>query len=296
MTLLTRREWHTLMAASLMAGVAGRTPRAQPGRTESRIAGVLIGAQSYSFRDRDLQGLIDGMVEVGITSCELWQGHVEPRELGGRGAREELRRWRTTVGLDHFTSIRERFERAGLTLNAYNLSFQDHFSDAEIDRGFEMAKALGVPAITASANVNVIPRVAPLAARHGIPVAIHNHSRVDPNEFSNPEQFAAAIAQGDGSSIAINLDIGHFAAANHDPVAYLRAHHDEIVTLHLKDRKRDQGANTPWGEGDTDIVQVLTMLRDQRWDIPANIEYEYRGGDTIEEMRRCFEFCRRALA
>ncbi len=295
MTLLTRREWHTLMAASLMAGVAGRTPRAQPGRTESRIAGVLIGAQSYSFRDRDLQGLIDGMVEVGITSCELWQGHVEPRELGGRGAREELRRWRTTVGLDHFTSIRERFERAGLTLNAYNLSFQDHFSDAEIDRGFEMAKALGVPAITASATVNVIPRVAPLAARHGIPVAIHNHSRVDPNEFSSPEQFAAAIAQGDGSSIAINLDIGHFAAANHDPVAYLRAHHDEIVTLHLKDRKRDQGANTPWGEGDTDIVQVLTMLRDQRWDIPANIEYEYRGGDTIEEMRRCFEFCRRAL-
>ena len=295
MTLLTRREWHTLMAASLMAGVAGRTPRAQPGRTESRIAGVLIGVQSYSFRDRDLQGLIDGMVEVGITSCELWQGHVEPRELGGRGAREELRRWRTTVGLDHFTSIRERFERAGLTLNAYNLSFQDHFSDAEIDRGFEMAKALGVPAITASATVNVIPRVAPLAARHGIPVAIHNHSRVDPNEFSSPEQFAAAIAQGDGSSIAVNLDIGHFAAANHDPVAYLRAHHDEIVTLHLKDRMRDQGANTPWGEGDTDIVQVLTMLRDQRWDIPANIEYEYRGGDTIEEMRRCFEFCRRAL-
>ena len=103
---------------------------------------MLIGVQSYSFRDRDLQGLIDGMVEVGITSCELWQGHVEPRELGGRGAREELRRWRTTVGLDHFTSIRERFERAGLTLNAYNLSFQDHFSDAEIDRGFEMAKAL----------------------------------------------------------------------------------------------------------------------------------------------------------
>ncbi len=296
MTLLTRREWHTLMAASLMAGVAGRTPRAQPGRTESRIAGVLIGAQSYSFRDRDLQGLIDGMVEVGITSCELWQGHVEPRELGGRGAREELRRWRTTVGLDHFTSIRERFERAGLTLNAYNLSFQDHFSDAEIERGFEMAKALGVPAITASATVNVIPRVAPRAARHGIPVAIHNHSRVDPNEFSSPEQFAAAIAQGDGSSIAINLDIGHFAAANHDPVAYLRAHHDEVVTLHLKDRMRDQGANTPWGEGDTDIVQVLTMLRDQRWDIPANIEYEYRGGDTIEEMRRCFEFCRRALA
>jgi len=41
---------------------------------------------------------------------------------------------------------------------------------------------------------------------------------------------------------------------------------------------------------------VLTLLRDQRWDIPANIEYEYQGGDTVEEMRRCFEFCKRALA
>ena len=49
----------------------------------------------------------------------------------------------------------------------------------------------------------------------------------------------------------------------------------------------------PWGEGDTPIGPVLTMLRDQRWDIPANIEYEYQGGDTIEEMRRCFEFCKR---
>ena len=94
---------------------------------------MLIGVQSYSLRDRDLEGLIDGMLAVGITSCELWQGHVEPRELGGRDAREEMRRWRLTVPLDHFRSIRERFEQAGLTLDSYNISFQDHFSDDEIE-------------------------------------------------------------------------------------------------------------------------------------------------------------------
>ena len=27
----------------------------------------------------------------------------------------------------------------------------------------------------------------------------------------------------------------------------------------------------------------------------SNIEYEYRGGDTVEEVRRCFEYCRDAL-
>ena len=298
MTMLTRREWHKLMVAGLLAGAAGRAPRAFRGQEpprESRIRGVLIGVQSYSFRDRDLQGLIDGMRAVGITSCELWQGHVEPRELGGRDARDEMRRWRLTVSLDHFRSIRERFEQAGLTLNAYNLSFQDHFSDDEIDRGFEMAAALGVSAITASAHVNSVPRIARMAAAHGIPVAMHNHSRRDANEFSSPAQFAAAVAQGDGSSIAVNLDVGHYVAANHDPVAYLREHHEQIVTLHLKDRRRDAGPNVPWGEGDAPIAEVLHLVRDAGWDIPCNIEYEYRGGDTVEEVRRCFDYCRQVL-
>jgi hypothetical protein len=40
---------------------------------------------------------------------------------------------------------------------------------------------------------------------------------------------------------------------------------------------------------------VLALLRDRRWAIPANIEYEYNGGDTIAEVRRCFEYCKSAL-
>ena len=299
MTTLTRREWHKLMAAGLLAGAAGRASRARGGQAaaggESRVRGVLIGVQSYSFRDRGLQGLIDGMRAVGVTSCELWQGHVEPRGPGGRDAREEMRNWRLTVPLDHFRSIRDRFEQAGLTLNSYNISFQDHYSDDEIDRGFEMAKALGVPSITASAHVNSVPRIARLAGVHGMLVAVHNHSAIDANEFSSPAQFAAAVAQGDGRSIAVNLDIGHFVAANHDPVAWLRDHHEQVTTLHLKDRRRNQGPNVPWGEGDAPIAEVLHMVRDEGWDIPCNIEYEYRGGDTVEEVRRCFEYCRDAL-
>ena len=175
MTQLTRREWNTLVASGLLAA-AGAV------RAESRFAGVLIGVQSYSFRDRDLPALIEAMSALGLTSCELWEAHVEPRELRAPEAREDLRQWRLSVSLDHFRSIRARFDTAGIGLNSYNLSFKDHFSDAEIGRGFEMAKALGVPAITASAQVNTVPRIARMAAQHGIPVAMHNHSRVDPNE------------------------------------------------------------------------------------------------------------------
>ena len=59
MTMLTRRERHRLLATGLLAGAAGRVARARGGPAEaggeSRIRGVLIGMQSCSFRDRDLQ-------------------------------------------------------------------------------------------------------------------------------------------------------------------------------------------------------------------------------------------------
>lgn len=279
MTEITRREWHRLTFGGILAAFGTQVSR-----------GVTIGVQSYSFRDRPLAAAIEGMTKVGLKSCELWQGHVEPRNV----PREELRRWRETVSMDELRKVRDSFARAGIELSAYNISFRDDFSDAEIERGFEMAKVLGAPVITASSNVKTTARVAPVAARHRMRVGMHNHSRIDPNEFATPESLTHA-SKAAGGFIAINLDIGHFTAANFDAVDFLRSHHDRIVTLHIKDRKRDQGDNVPFGQGDTPIRPVLRLLRDERWAIPANIEYEYKGGDTVDEVKRCLEFCRRQL-
>jgi sugar phosphate isomerase/epimerase len=300
MSKLSRREWHGLVLGGVASSLLARTASGAA-HIDSKVKGVQLGAQSYSFRDRPLEGVIEGMKAVGLGSIELWSGHVEPRiewqkldEAGRKKARDDARKFRLDTPLSHFHAIGDRFKAAGIDLYAYNYSFRDDYTDAEIERGFDMAKALGAKVITASSNQNTTPRIDAAAKKHKMRVGLHNHSRVDPNEWATAADFEKAMAAS-SEYICVNLDIGHFTAANQDAVAFLDKHHDRIVTLHVKDRKRNEGENVPFGQGDTPIKEVLALLARNKWPIPANVEYEYKGEDTVAEVRRCVDYCKQAL-
>ncbi|HXH50952.1 MAG TPA: TIM barrel protein [Terriglobia bacterium] len=293
MGLISRREAGKILVAGT-AGVllAERSLFAAP-KVNSVVRGVTIGAQSYSFRDRPLDAAIQGFLTVGLSECELYQGHVEPEHLKG----EALRKWRLTVPMSHFHEVRQKFDKAGIELYAYNYSFRKDFTHDEMDRGFQMARALGVKFITASSNVSLAHQVDLLAQKYKITVGFHGHDETsDPDEFSTADSFERAL-KGASPYLGINLDIGHFTAANQDAVSFLRKYHEKMVTLHIKDRKKNHGDNLPFGEGDTPITAVLHLLRDNHWKIPANIEYEYgeKGMDTIAEMKKCYAYCRKAV-
>jgi sugar phosphate isomerase/epimerase len=280
----SRREFSKLALAALPAASA-------LARIDSKVHGVQLGAQSYSFRDRSLDDAIKAMVEIGIGECELFAGHVEPKK-----GETDLHKWRTTVSMDHFRAVRKKFDDAGILLYAYNYSFRDDYSDEEIARGFEMAKALGVRIITASSTLSVVGRIDREAQKAKIKVGFHGHDNTkDPNEFSTPESFEKAMA-GRSKYINVNLDIGHFFAAGYDPIDFINKHHERIVTLHIKDRKSNHGPNMPFGQGETPIKPVLQLLEKKKYKIPANIEYEYEGADTVAEVRKCLEYCKAALA
>ena len=162
-----------------------------------------------------------------------------------------------------------------------------------------MAQALGVNVITASSTLTAAKRLVPFAEKHKITVAFHGHDAIDrPNEFATPQSFAQALAMS--KQFAVNLDIGHFWAAGYDPVEYIRANHKQILILHLKDRKkgvRAPAANFSWGQGDTPIKAVLQLLKKEKYPMRALIEYEYRGTESsTAEVKKCFDFCKEALA
>jgi sugar phosphate isomerase/epimerase len=206
---------------------------------------------------------------------------------------EELRKWRAGISIDRFKEVRKKFDDAGITIALLCFNMPQSITDDEIDYGFQMAKALGVKAISSTTQVSVAKRVAPFADKHKIMIGFHGHSNLtDPNEFATPDSFATAM--GYSKYHGINLDIGHFTAANFDPIPYIKQQHARITNIHLKDRKKDQGVNLPWGQGDTPIKEVLTLLKQNRYGFPANIEFEYPG-DPLVEVPKCLDYCKQAL-
>jgi sugar phosphate isomerase/epimerase len=284
------------MGKLLAAGVAGLL---MPGIGRSRerigsvIRGVQVGAQSYSFRMLSFDACVQAFRTVGLGECELSESTLgRPQD-----SFEEHLAWLQSQPLSEFESVRKRFDDAGVLLYAWSCSLRKGMTDQQIERGFQIANALGVHYITSSANLSIVPRVDAFAQKYRITVGFHGHDKTDdPDEFSTAETFARAM-NGASRYIGVNLDIGHFTAAGGDAVAYLRAHHDRIVTLHIKDRKKNHGPNMPFGEGDTPIVAILRLLRDNQWTIPANIEYEYGTPkmNAVAEVKKCFEYCRTAL-
>ncbi len=300
----SRRDLGRLLLAGL--------PALALARKRSTVDGVQLGVCTYSFRDLPhtsggdaVAPVINAFKEVGADLCELFSPQLEPatdmRRAGpdspeAKKRREDLRQWRLSTPSEHFKAVRKQFDSAGIEIYAYTLNFRNDFTDEELDKCFQQTKALGVKIIAASTQLSVAPRLVPLAEKYDILVAMHGHSNTaDPDEFSSPETFAKALKMS--KQFRINLDIGHFAAAGFDPVAYIRENHDHITHLHIKDRKKNDGPNEPFGEGDTPIKQVLTLLKQERYPIPALIEYEYKGsGSSVDEVKNCLAYEKAALA
>lgn len=295
----------------------------------STINGVRIGVQSSSFTysGMGIDAIISTVTDLGFAEIGVMSEHVEnfiggPVQLPGTGraapgtatgsqrpvnaassgraagggsgrgrgpdpeARARLRKWRLEVGLDRYQEVGKRFKDAGLKFFCYGLSLDDSFTDDEIEKGFLATRALGTNMIYASSPVSIFPRVAPFAERHNVIVALHNHT-------IGPDDFARAMAAS--RNIRVNLDVGHFVASGYDPIAYIQANHSRITHIHLKDRKKNQGPEMAFGQGDTPLAEILKLMKKEKYGFPAYIEYVGTDGQAIE-LKRCLQFCKDALA
>lgn len=304
---LSRREWTSAtLGAAGIAMTAGRASGQAPApirlpRIKSTYKGVILGCNTYSMTRISLDEAIKVIVDAGLSEAELHPRHTEPSfsppRVAGAPARpqtpeerEKLRQWRLTVPLDDFAAMGKKFRDAGVYLYSYNMNFpQDDFTDAEIERAFEMTKALGAVIMTpAAGKVETMRRLDPFAKKHKIRFAIHNE-----NEIRTPKDFEHTM-KGLSDYAAIALDIGHFVGDGSDPIDFFKKRHADIIDVHIKDRKW-HGATVPFTEGDTPIREFMRLVRDMKFQYPVNIEYENRALEPLAGLKASLDYCKQSL-
>ncbi len=318
MSSYTRRDFTKLALAALP--VAGLLASANPlraaadkGKPNSKVNGVHIGLNvPYSFGNPSMSGdeVLANCVQLGLSAVELRAQPVElflgaPANLVGaknavaaggaaQNNAELLRNWRASAAPDRAKAFRRKYEEAGVFVEVLKLDNIFKISDAELDYGFALAKAVGARAISSEISKvdEDMKRVGKFADKHHLMVAYHGHAT------TTPEHWEAAFASAKFNGA--NVDIGHFVAGNNvSPAEFIRKHHARISHIHVKDRKKNNGANMPFGEGDTPIKEILQLIRDNRWNIQATIEFEYKvpaTSDRMTELARAIKYCRDALA
>lgn len=232
---------------------------------------------------------------------------------GGRGtatltpeqeaAQKAIADWKMAANASTWKGVKKKFNDAGVDIQILCYNMNINTKEDEMDYAFQMARDLGVRAMSCSTTVAVAKKVAPFADKYKIMWAGHGHFNIyDPEEFAKPETFSEIMSFS--KYIGVNLDIGHFTQAGFDPMTYIPQIHDKITNIHLKDSMKPDkcgtaGPTKPWGEGQTPIKEVLLMMKKNKYTFPANIELEYRipeGSDSVTEVGKCYEFAKKCFA
>jgi len=141
-----------------------------------------------------------------------------------------------------------------------------------------------------------LKRLGDAALKHGMFTAYQTHLQGSMTAFDE----AFALSEGNKA----NVDLGHWVAAENPggtPMDFMNKFHDKIASFHFKDRTSAAhcALNLPWGYGETPIKEMLQLVAQNKWTFPATVELEYavpEGSDPVQEVRKCVEYCRQALA
>jgi sugar phosphate isomerase/epimerase len=308
---LTRRDFGKIALAALPATQLAAKPN-------SNFDGVQIGVIApYSYRAmpdaNDANAILKHIVTNGLSAAELspepieaWAGAPAPAPAapnGGRGptpaqleAAAALKKWRLAAPVSKFKDFRKLYNGAGVHIYEVRILPDMNMSDDEYEYAFTLAAAVGATQIGGELPTDLVhtKRLGDFAVKHKMLVAYHAHTQATLTAWD------AALAQSKGN--AAQLDCGHYVAGTGlSPIPVIEKLHDRMANMHLKDRTTPAHGqkNLPWGTGDTPLAEILQFMRKNKYKFPAAIELEYpvpAGSDSVAEVGKCVEFCRKALA
>jgi len=331
---LSRRGFMTIAPMATLGLVLSKRSTNWLDKPNSKFNGVQIGAITYSFRSmpHDIDQLLQFCIDCNVSAIEMMGDPAEdfagkpknpnpfrmgppPRQAAGQPPQrpqmteeqktqmaeynKSVAEWRATTSMDKFKEIRKKFNDAGVTIYAFKPNaFGANNSDAEIEYGMKAAKALGANSVTVELPTNSAQtkRLGDLGAKNKVYVGYHAHLQATDSLWDE------ALSQSPYNSL--NLDCGHYIAVGgkntkESLLALIEAKHDRITSMHIKDRTADGKGNLAWGNGDTPLKEILTLMKTKKYKFPATVELEYdipEGSNAVKEVAKCVAYAKGLLS
>ena len=251
-------------------GAAGSLGKALP------LTTLQLGIAGYTFLHVPVDGAIEMMKRLAITNLSIKDFHL-PLDSSP----------------DKIQSVKGQFTAAGIKIYAAGVIYMK--SNAEVDRAFDYAHALGVNLIIAAPNPELLPYTSDKVKSTGIRVAIHNHGPED-KLYPSPVDVYNHVKDLD-PGMGLCLDIGHAARAGADLVKIVTEYAPRIFDLHIKDLAVISRVAQPivLGRGVLDIPGLMRALAGIRYAGVCSIEHEMDMNDPMPGVAESAGFFRGVL-
>lgn len=247
------------LAGALLLGAAGSVDAALPKETETEAAKKenpwQLGMAGFTFVNFDLDTTLKTLQRLDIHSLCIKDFH-----LPFSSTDEEIR------------AFHDKCAAHGVTGYAVGPIYMK--TEAEIDRGFEYAKRVGVKLIVGVPNYELLPYVDKKVKEYDFHYAIHLHG---PDIKTYPDATDVWEHTKDlDPRIGMCLDIGHDLRNGCDPVADLRKYHTRVFDMHIKDvtDASKAGVGIELGRGKIDFPALIKMMRKVGYAGRCSLEYE----------------------
>jgi inosose dehydratase len=270
---LDRRQF--LQAGAAAALCAAPKLLAAEGKKEDRFGGFKLGAQSYTFREFDLEPTLQRMKTLGLHYVELFSKHAPLNS--------------SPAQIAALLKLCKEYEVTPLAFGVY------HFTkDADANRKvFEFGKAMGLKMFSADPDPDSFDSLDKLCEDYKIAIGIHPHGPQGRrlHRWYSAEVILKAV-KDHNPLIGSCLDTGHLIRAAQldkklDPAEQIRVMGARNYGLHLKDHDNQQHEDVIFGKGPLDVLAVLKALRDVKFTGMISIEYEANPKDPSKDVQAC---------
>lgn len=253
-------------------------------KKDTSLGGFKLGAQSYTFREFDLEPALKRMKDLDLHYVELFQKHAPLNSSPAQIA-----------------ALVKLCKEYDVTPLAWGVQ---HFSkNADANRkSFEFGKALGIKMFSADPDPDSFDSLDKLCEEYKIAVGIHPHgpqgNKKEHRWYS--AQVILKAVKDHHPLIGSCLDTGHLIRAAQlgdklDPAEQIRLMGKRNFGLHLKDHDNEKRTDVIFGKGVLDVPSVLKALREVSFNGLISIEYEANPKDPVQDVQACLRIVKESV-